>query len=194
MSSVGGASRGSSSSSTGGSRSAGTAHGKSAATRTSKSHQATKSHQSKKTGHTTKDSFEGKPVHPKISAVVSALNPKANFLAKGKQTFCNQFAAAYARMMGDTSLQGKTANQIISGPLSQDYHKVSADDAMKAAAEGKVAFAAWSNPHGDGHIAAVVGETEGKPAIAQAGTTNYNFAKVSLGFGPSHPPSYYVHN
>lgn len=96
--------------------------------------------------------------------------------------------------MGDPSLQGKLANQQyehLNNPAN-GYHVATAAEAMQAAAEGKIAFAAYRNPKGHGHIAAVVGETAGKPAIAQAGKQNYDFVGVNYGFTKESRPTYFV--
>lgn len=204
--STGGASRGASHGgstrgTTSGSKSAGKSAGKAGhAGKTGKAASPTKNtkqtQQAKKTGHPTQDTFEAKPQNKKVSDTVAKLNPRANYRAAHGQTFCNRFAADYASTLGDKSLQGKTANQQYDhlNSAASGYHKATAAEAMKAAAEGKISFAAYSNPNGHGHIAAVVGETAGKPAIAQAGKKNYNFTGVNYGFSKAHEPSYFVHD
>ncbi|WP_224243218.1 hypothetical protein [Hyalangium gracile] len=98
--------------------------------------------------------------------------------------------------MGDPSLRGKLANQQYEhlNTPANGYRVATAAEAMQAAAEGRIAFAAYRNPNGHGHIAAVVGETKGKPAIAQAGKKNYDFVGVNYGFSNRSQPTYFVRN
>jgi hypothetical protein len=156
---------------------------------------ANKTQRAHKIGHSAVDSFEAAPINSKIKSVVGQLDPANHYQAVGKKTFCNQFAADYASKMGDSSLKGLNANQQydhLSSPKS-GYHAATEAEAIEAAAKGRTAFAAYKNPKGGhGHIAAVVGETGGRAAIAQAGPHNYSFGRVTQGFGQAHSPSYFV--
>ncbi|MDC0712363.1 hypothetical protein POL68_28125 [Stigmatella sp. ncwal1] len=158
--------------------------------------QAVRTPPAKKAAPPPKDTFEAGPTNQRIKSAVVQLNPKGRYQAANGSTFCNRFAADYANVLGDASLKNKTANQQFNhlNTPGSGYHKATAAEAMQAAAQGKIAFAAYQNPSGHGHIAAVVGQTAGKPAIAQAGKTNYDFVGVNYGFSKQHAPSYFVHD
>ena len=66
---------------------------------------------------------------------------------------------------------------------------------MKAAAEGKLSFAAYSNPNGHGHIAAVVGD--GWQAGHRPGRQDelqLHRRELRLALSKAHEPSYFVHD
>ena len=74
------------------------------------------------------------------------------------------------------------------------WRRVSAAEAQAYANQGKPAVASWKNPGGIGHIGMIrPGEiTSGGPALAQAGSSNFNRGHVADGFG-NRPVEYWVH-
>jgi hypothetical protein len=125
------------------------------------------------------------------------------FAAKGRTTFCNQATHAIASKLGYRGFGGLVANQMFT-KMSQPgsgFRKVSAQEAIRLAKEGKLVVAAKYNntrragrPDGraPGHVAVVVGEARpGVPGIAQAGRKTFEFGAVTQGFGRT-APTYFV--
>jgi len=108
--------------------------------------------------------------NPALAKAVKSINI-SQYRAKNGTTYCNRAANAYAKKLGYNGFQGLTANQInakMSKPGS-GWRKATADEAMAAAAKGKLTVASWTGK-AHGHISAVIGEyAKGVPAIAQAG-------------------------
>lgn len=108
--------------------------------------------------------------NPTLANAVKSINI-SQYRAKNGVTYCNLAANAYAKKLGYNGFQGLTAKQInakISKPGS-GWRKATADEAMAAAAKGKLTVASWTGK-AHGHISAVIGEyAKGVPAIAQAG-------------------------
>ncbi|TDN39151.1 LysM peptidoglycan-binding domain-containing protein [Hymenobacter sp. UV11] len=81
------------------------------------------------------------------------------------------------------------------GVKNYGWQPADAATAQQFANEGKVAIAIWANPTG-GHGHTVVVRpgaiTAQGPAIAQAGSVNFNYGHLANGFG-SIEPSFYVH-
>lgn len=138
--------------------------------------------------------------NPKLAAMVKSIRIQ-RFARKGKTTFCNQAFNAYAAKHGFKGFQGKVANQMFTAMAKpgSGWKKVSAQDAIKAARQGKLVAAAWYNntpqkgrPDGKrpGHIAAVIGEySPGVPGIAQAGTKTFEWGPVTAS---RKNPTYFV--
>lgn len=138
--------------------------------------------------------------NPKLAAMVKSIRIQ-RFARKGKTTFCNQAFNAYAAKHGFKGFQGKVANQMFTAMAKpgSGWKKVSAQDAIKAAKQGKLVAAAWYNntpqagrPDGKrpGHIAAVIGEyAPGVPGIAQAGTKTFEWGPVTAS---RKNPTYFV--
>jgi hypothetical protein len=123
------------------------------------------------------------------------------FHARGHTTFCNQAFNAYAHKLGYKGMDGLVANQMfkkMSAPGS-GWKRVSADEAIKAAKDGKLVAAAWYNsrnmpgrPDGKapGHVAAVIGEySPGVPGIAQAGRKTFEWGPITA---TRKNPTYFV--
>ncbi len=175
-------------------------HGKAKAP-TRKSHARTK-----RTTHTRKVAVargrHGVGPNPKLAQAVKAIHID-RFASRGRTTFCNQAFNAYAKQMGDKGFNGLVANQIykkMNAPGS-GWTKVSAQDAMAAAKDGKLVAAAWYNsrnqpgrPDGKapGHVAAVIGEyAPGVPGIAQAGRSTFEWGPITA---TRANPTYFVRN
>ena len=75
------------------------------------------------------------------------------------------------------------------------WREVSAEEAQRLANQGHPTVASWENPGGIGHIAVVrPGEiNERGPAIAQAGSRNFNDGHVMDSFG-TRPVQYFVND
>lgn len=137
-----------------------------------------------------------------LQNVVKSVNIQ-RFAAKGKTTFCNQAVHAIASKLGYKGFGGLVANQMISKMASpgSGFRKVSAQEAINAAKQGKLVVAGRTNntpragrPDGKapGHVAVVTGEyAPGVPGIAQAGRKTFGWGSVNQGFGKT-PPSYFV--
>lgn len=138
--------------------------------------------------------------NPKLAAMVKSIRIQ-RFAKKGNTTFCNQAFNAYAAKHGFKGFQGLVANQMfkkMQAPGS-GWKQVSAQEAIKAAKQGKLVAAAWYNnkpqagrPDGKrpGHIAAVIGEySPGVPGIAQAGTKTFEWGPVTAS---RKNPTYFV--
>lgn len=137
-----------------------------------------------------------------LQSVVKSVNIQ-RFSAKGKTTFCNQAVHAIASKLGYKGFGGLVANQMISkmGTPGSGFRKVSAQDAINAAKQGKLVVAGKTNntpragrPDGKapGHVAVVTGEfSPGVPGIAQAGRKTFGWGSVNQGFGKT-APSYFV--
>lgn len=138
--------------------------------------------------------------NPKLAKMVKDIRIQ-RFAKKGSTTFCNQAFNAYAAKHGFKGFNGLVANQMfkkMQAPGS-GWKQVSAQDAIKAAKQGKLVAAAWYNntpqagrPDGKrpGHIAAVIGEySPGVPGIAQAGTKTFEWGPVTAS---RKNPTYFV--
>lgn len=138
--------------------------------------------------------------NPRLAKMVKSINIQ-RFAKKGKTTFCNQAFNAYAAKHGFKGFQGKVANQMFTAmnKPGSGWKKVSAQEAMAAAKNGKLVAAAWYNnkpmkgrPDGKapGHIAAVIGEySPGVPGIAQAGTKTFEWGPITAS---RKNPTYFV--
>lgn len=125
------------------------------------------------------------------------------FRAQGRTTFCNQAVHAIASKLGYRGFGGLVANQMYTKMNSpgSGFRRVSAQEAIRMAQQGKLVVAAWYNntpragrPDGraPGHVAVVTGEYRpGVPGIAQAGRRTFEWGPVSQGFG-SKQPTYFV--
>ncbi|MFO0598891.1 MAG: hypothetical protein U0228_26525 [Myxococcaceae bacterium] len=98
-------------------------------------------------------------------------------------THCNQAADKYAVQFGYKGFQDKHGNPMVANDMfrkmnapGSGWKKVSAAEAIQAAKDGKLCFAAVA-ANGHGHIAAVTGEwAPGVPGISQAGSPpNFEF-------------------
>ncbi len=138
--------------------------------------------------------------NPTLARAVRSIDIQ-RFHARGHTTFCNQAFNAYAKKMGYGGFSGLIANQMykkMSAPGS-GFRRVSADEAMRAAKNGKLVCAAWYNsrnqpgrPDGKapGHVAAVIGEyAPGVPGIAQAGRKTFEWGPITA---TRKNPSYFV--
>ncbi len=138
--------------------------------------------------------------NPKLAKMVKSINIQ-RFAKKGKTTFCNQAFNAYAAKHGFKGFNGLVANQMFTkmNTPGNGWKKVSAQEAIAAAKQGKLVAAGWYNntpqkgrPDGKrpGHIAAVIGEySPGVPGIAQAGTKTFEWGSVNLS---RKNPTYFV--
>ncbi len=99
-------------------------------------------------------------------------------------THCNQAADRYARQFGYTGLEGKNGVPMMANDMfkkmnapGSGWRKVSGQEAIDAAKQGKLVFAACASKSGHGHIAAVTGEyAPGVPGLSQAGSPpNFEF-------------------
>lgn len=135
---------------------------------------------------------------PKLIDKVKGMGLKTDPALQPKNgvTHCNQAADKYARQFGYRGLEDKHGNPMMATDMykkmnapGSGWKKVSAADAIKAAKDGKLCFAACpGSPHG--HIAAVTGEWKpGVPGISQAGSPpNFEFGQ----WRRSTPPTYFV--
>jgi hypothetical protein len=101
-------------------------------------------------------------------------------------THCNQAADKYAAQFGYTGLRGKSGDPMMANDMfkkmnapGSGWRKVSAQEAIAAAKDGKLVFAACASKSGHGHIAAVTGEwAPGVPGVSQAGSPpNFEFGQ-----------------
>jgi hypothetical protein len=114
----------------------------------------------------------------------------------GGATHCNQAADKYARGFGYKGLEDKNGNPMMANDMfkkmnapGSGWKKLTAQEAIDAAKNGKMVFAAvQGNPHG--HIAAVTGEwSPGVPGVSQAGSPpNFEFGK----WRRKETPTYFV--
>lgn len=162
----------------------------------------------RKTGHTGRTHQAGasgptrpaRGANPKLAAAVKSINIQ-QYHARGRTTFCNQAFNAYAKKMGYRGMEGLVANQMytkMNAPGS-GWKKVSAQEAIQAAKDGKLVAASWYNsrsmagrPDGKapGHVAAVIGEyAPGVPGIAQAGRNTFEWGPVTAS---RKNPTYFV--
>ncbi|MFT3712446.1 MAG: hypothetical protein QM817_32775 [Archangium sp.] len=111
-------------------------------------------------------------------------------------THCNQAADKYARQFGYKGLEDKNGNPMLANDMfkkmnapGSGWKKVSAAEAIQAAKDGKLCFAAVSAA-GHGHIAAVTGEwAPGVPGVSQAGSPpNFEFGQ----WRRKETPTYFV--
>ena len=111
-------------------------------------------------------------------------------------THCNQAANKYANGFGYHGFEDKRGSPMVANDMfkkmnapGSGWKKVTAQEAIAAANEGKLAFAAVKGePHG--HIAAVTGEyAPGVPGISQAGSPpNFEFGQ----WRRKEAPTYFV--
>ncbi len=130
-----------------------------------------------------------------------AANPR--YARRNGNTYCNIFVWDVTRAMGaelphwvnGRELNANAVSQWLNttGP-SKGWRKVDAATAQQYANAGRPSVASWRNPNGIGHIAMVRPGTltAGGPAIAQAGSRNFNDGHVADGFGNARP-EYWVH-
>jgi hypothetical protein len=148
------------------------------------------------------DGIIGAPgANPALARAVRRIDV-GQYAARGSTTFCNQAFHAYAMQHGYEKLAGSLANEMfrfMDNPAN-GWRRATADEAIEAAAAGKLVAAAWYNnsarpgrPDGraPGHIAAVVGEyAPGVPGIAQAGGVTFEWGPVSAARHPD--PTYFI--
>ncbi|HEX8825812.1 MAG TPA: peptidoglycan-binding protein [Archangium sp.] len=139
-------------------------------------------------------------------------NPR--YTPRGGNTYCNIFVWDATRAMGaeiphwvdgagNPTGVGKgrelnanaTVDWLHQNGARHGYRQVSAAEAQQLANQGHPAVAVWKNPGGIGHVAMVrPGEVTGQgPAIAQAGSKNFNNGHVKDSFG-SRPVEYWVND
>jgi hypothetical protein len=171
---------------------------RSRSTSASRSTRSTRSSRTQRTG-VARRSTRATGANPKLAQMVKDIRIQ-RFARKGNTTFCNQAFNAYAAKHGFKGFQGKVANQMFTAmKAGNGWKQVSAQDAIKAAKQGKLVAAAWYNntpqagrPDGKrpGHIAAVIGEySPGVPGIAQAGTRTFEWGPVTAS---RKNPTYFV--
>ncbi|QUV80208.1 MULTISPECIES: LysM peptidoglycan-binding domain-containing protein [Chloracidobacterium] len=135
-----------------------------------------------------------------------------------KDTFCNIFVWDVTRAMGaeiphwvdkrtgqPTTVYNYSQSRELDANATMDWlrqhgaqhgwRRVSAEEAQRLANEGHPTMVGWKNPGGIGHVAIVRpgNINERGPAIAQAGSTNVNYAHVRDTFG-SRPVEYWVND
>jgi LysM repeat protein len=141
-------------------------------------------------------------------------NPR--YRPRGGNTYCNIFAWDATRAMGAeiphwVDQQGRPARMGAAGAWEMDanavnrwlnnqggssgWRRVSAAQAQAHANGGAPAVASWRNPGGIGHIGMIrPGEVTSRgPALAQAGSRNFNDRHVADGFG-RRQPEYWIHD
>jgi peptidoglycan hydrolase-like protein with peptidoglycan-binding domain len=139
-------------------------------------------------------------------------NPR--YTPRGGNTYCNIFVWDATRAMGaeiphwvdnagNPTGVGKgrelnanaTVDWLHQHGARNGYRQVSAEEAQRLANQGHPAVAVWKNPGGIGHVAMVrPGEvTSQGPAIAQAGSKNFNNGHVKDSFG-NRPVEYWVND
>lgn len=142
-------------------------------------------------------------------------NPR--YLPGGGCTYCNVFVWDVTRAMdcpiphwilpdgsiaapgqpgaAEITINGGAAWMLRYGVPDHGWQPADAATAQQFANAGKPAVAIWANPTGGhGHTVAVrAGEiTDRGPAIAQAGSVNFNYGHLADGYG-SIQPCFYVH-
>jgi LysM repeat protein len=143
-----------------------------------------------------------------------AVGSNPRYQPRGGATYCNIFAWDVTRAMGAEIPHWVDGNgnpaavgrgrelDANNGHLWLQQHgprfgwrEVSAEEAQRLANQGHPAVASWRNPGGIGHIAVVrPGEvTAAGPAIAQAGSRNFNDGHVRDSFG-NRPVQYFVND
>lgn len=150
-----------------------------------------------------------------INQFAVGYNPR--YLPGGGCTYCNIFVWDVTRALGcpiphwvladgaiadpqqpgaqEININGGALWMLHHGIVSHGWLAADAATAQQYANEGKVAVVLWANPTGGhGHTAMVRPGTitSRGPAIAQAGSTNFNFGHLADGFGHLAPP-FYVH-
>ncbi len=135
-----------------------------------------------------------------------------------KDTFCNIFVWDVTRAMGaeiphwvdrrtgqPTTVYNYSQSRELDANATMDWlrqhgaqhgwRRVSAEEAQRLANEGHPTMVGWKNPSGIGHVAIVRpgNINERGPAIAQAGSTNVNYAHVRDTFG-NRPVEYWVND
>ncbi len=135
-----------------------------------------------------------------------------------KDTFCNIFVWDVTRAMGaeiphwvdqrtgqPTTVYNYSQSRELDANATMDWlrqhgaqhgwRRVSAEEAQRLANEGHPTMVGWKNPGGIGHVAIVRpgNINERGPAIAQAGSTNVNYAHVRDTFG-NRPVEYWVND
>jgi len=139
-------------------------------------------------------------------------NPR--YTPRGGNTYCNIFVWDATKAMGaeiphwvdgggNPTGVGKgrelnanaTVDWLHQHGARHGYRQVSAAEAQQLANQGHPAVAIWKNPSGIGHVAMVrPGEVTSKgPAIAQAGSKNFNNGHVADSFG-NRPVQYWVND
>ena len=141
-------------------------------------------------------------------------NPR--YRPRGGNTYCNIFVWDATRAMGAeiphwVDQRGRPAGVGAAGAWEMDandtnrwlnnqgaasgWRKVSASEAQRHANTGSPAVVSWKNPGGIGHIGMVrPGEiTSAGPAMAQAGSRNFNSGHVADGFGRRRV-EYWIHD
>ena len=121
-------------------------------------------------------------------------------------TFCNVFAIDVLDAMGVNVDRGRAntiANWFEEKGQDNGWTEVSAEEAQNYANQGLPTVAVWENPNPDdsGHIAIVrpydptMGLDSSGIYIAQAGSKNFNYDEVSIGFGSNkvNDIKYYYH-
>jgi len=122
-------------------------------------------------------------------------------------TYCSTFVNDVTKAMGAEIPAGLRANGMVDWLNTEQsgWKKVTATEgktveqmAQQFANEGRPTVAGWKNPSGSsGHVGMVrPGEAHAQlgPALAQAGSTNFDNKHVINGFGWNRPVSYWVHN
>lgn len=142
-------------------------------------------------------------VNPALALAVRRINI-GQYKMRGSTTYCNQAFDAYAKQYGYRKLERALANEMFKfmDRPANGWKRATAEQAIAAAAEGKLVAAAWYNstprrgrPDGraPGHIAAVVGEfAPGVPGIAQAGRSTFEWGPITAAHLPN--PTYFVLN
>jgi peptidoglycan hydrolase-like protein with peptidoglycan-binding domain len=128
-------------------------------------------------------------------------NSNKRYARQPGETYCNIFArdvmlclrAPLPHWVGTTEQDANKMHDWLSKPAN-DWGKVTADDASKAASQGIPALASWKNVSGIGHIAVVRPEKgePNNPRIAQAGSRNFKNGLVTDGFG-DRTVSYFIY-
>lgn len=132
-----------------------------------------------------------------------AVGVNLRYARRDGNTYCNIFVWDATRAMGAEIPHWVDGRELDANSCSRwlattgvrnGWSRVSAEEAQESANEGQPTVATWRNPNGIGHIAMVRPGTltaEG-PAIAQAGSRNFNRGHVADGFG-SRTPEYWAH-
>jgi LysM repeat protein/peptidoglycan hydrolase-like protein with peptidoglycan-binding domain len=141
-----------------------------------------------------------------------ASNPR--YQPRDGNTYCNIFAWDVTKAMGaeiphwvdangnptgvgqGRELDANGVNQWLNNQGPQHgWREVSAEEAQRLANEGHPTVASWNNPGGIGHIGVIrPGEiNERGPAMAQAGSSNFNDGHVKDSFGNA-PVQYFVND
>jgi peptidoglycan hydrolase-like protein with peptidoglycan-binding domain len=165
--------------------------------------------------------FTNAPGERSADAYNQALNQFAvgnnpRYRRRNGNTYCNIFAWDVTKAMGAEIPHWVDGNMNPSSPGAagawemsansiarwldrkggeNGWRQVSAAEAQVAANRGQPSIASWDNPGGIGHIGMIRPGvlTNRGPALAQAGSRNFNDGHVSDGFGRAQP-EYWVHS